>query len=408
MSQATMPCTDGMKWVADLNLDDQNMKAPPALAAGQQFIKGWRVRNTGTCAWDATYRLVYVKGNTPDAWMGGQPVPVQGAVIPGATCDLTVTLTAPAAPGVYQGTWQMQNGQGQLFGERIWVGIQVPGPVVTAPPPPPAPPPGPLARFSADRTQIQAGERVLISWAVEGVREVYFYAQGESWQSHGVAGNAQREVHPAAATTYELRVVKLDGSVETQQIHIQVATAAAPVIAQFNVSPGELIAAGSCVLIQWDIQGATSLVRVSVNGASLWEGAPPSGSLPHCPPGPGHYAYTLEGLGPGGMARAQRDVRAVVPAAAVAAAGGPAVIRRFDASPAQLARNGCTILTWEFEGVSSQNARLTRNGEQLQADLPPAGQTMDCPSRPGRMVYRLELRPANGQGIAQEAYVDVA
>lgn len=403
MTQATTQCTDGMKWVADLNLDDQNMKAPPALAAGQRFLKGWRVRNSGTCPWDATYRLVYVQGNVPNAWMGGQPVPIQGTVIAGATCDLSVALTAPATPGVYQGTWQMQNGQGQLFGERIWVGIQVPAPVAVTPPPAP----GPSTRFMADRTQIQPGERAVISWAVEGVREVYFYAQGEPWQSHGVTGQEQRTVQPAASTTYELRVVKLDGSVETQQITVQVAAGAAPVIAQFNVSPGEVMV-GGCVNVQWNIQGAASLVRVSVNGTSLWDGAPLSGSIQHCPPGPGNFAYTLEGLGPGGLARAQRDVRAIAPATAVAAAGGPAGIRRFDASPTQLARNGCTVFTWEFEGGGIQSARLTRNGAQLHADLPTSGQAMDCPGTPGRMVYRLELRLTTGQEIAQEAYVDVA
>ena len=412
MAQAMPPCTDGMKWVADLNLDDQNMKAPPALAAGQRFLKGWRVRNTGTCAWDATYRLVYVQGNVPDAWMGGQPVPIQGTVIAGATYDLSVTLTAPATPGVYQGTWQMQNGQGQLFGERIWVGIQVPAPVAAAPPPAPvvaAPPPapGPSTRFMADRTQIQPGERAIISWAVEGVREVYFYAQGEPWQSHGVTGQEQRTVQPAASTTYELRVVKLDGSVETQQIAVQVAAGPAPVIAQFDVSPGD-VTVGGCVNVQWNVQGAASLVRVSVNGASLWDGAPLNGSIQHCPPSPGNFAYTLEGLGPGGMARAQRDVRAIAPATAAVAAGGPAGIRRFDASPTQLARNGCALFTWEFEGGSIQNASLTRNGAQLQADLPASGQAMDCPGMPGRMIYRLELRLTTGQMIAQEAYVDVA
>lgn len=403
MAQATTPCTDGMKWVADLNLDDQNMKAPPALAAGQRFLKGWRVRNSGTCPWDATYRLVYIQGNVPDAWMGGQPVPIQGTVIAGATYDLSVTLTAPATPGVYQGTWQMQNSQGQLFGERIWVGIQVPAPVAATPPPAP----GPSTRFMADRTQIQAGERAVISWAVEGVREVYFYAQGEPWQTHGVTGQEQRTVQPTTSTTYELRVVKLDGSVETQQITVQVAAGAAPVLAQFNVSPGE-VPVGGCVTVQWNVQGAASLVRVSVNGASLWDGAPLSGSIQHCPPGPGNYAYTLEGLGPGGMARAQRDVRVSAPATAGAAAGGPAGIRRFDASPTQLARNGCTIFTWEFAGGGIQNASLTRNGALLQADLPESGQAMDCPGTPGRMVYRLELRLTTGQVIAQEAYVDVA
>ncbi len=59
------PCVDGMVLVQQLNLDDRNMAAPPIMPPGQQFSKGWRIRNTGTCTWDSSYRLVYVQGNTP-------------------------------------------------------------------------------------------------------------------------------------------------------------------------------------------------------------------------------------------------------------------------------------------------------------------------------------------------------
>ena len=67
-----------MAWVADLSYDDDNMKNPPVLQPGEPFQKGWRVRNTGTCTWDNSYSLNYVRGNQYGAQMNGQPVGIQG------------------------------------------------------------------------------------------------------------------------------------------------------------------------------------------------------------------------------------------------------------------------------------------------------------------------------------------
>ena len=77
------PCVDGMTFVADLNLDDRNMTAPPIMNPGQPFRKGWRIRNTGTCTWDSRYVLHPDGGNSPAASMGGRPTPVLGLVPPG-------------------------------------------------------------------------------------------------------------------------------------------------------------------------------------------------------------------------------------------------------------------------------------------------------------------------------------
>jgi len=58
--------------------------------------------------------------------MGGSYVVIHGQTPPNATYDAHVNLVAPTEGGVYQGFWQMRNREGQYFGERIWVGIQVP------------------------------------------------------------------------------------------------------------------------------------------------------------------------------------------------------------------------------------------------------------------------------------------
>ena len=127
-------CVDNMSYVADLNYDDQNMTAPPVLKPGQSFVKTWRIRNSGTCTWDSKYYLAYTSGNSSQAQMGGQPTYVKGTVAPGATYDISVNLTAPTQPGVYQGFWQMNDAKGKAFGTKVYVGIQV-----VAPTPTPAP-----------------------------------------------------------------------------------------------------------------------------------------------------------------------------------------------------------------------------------------------------------------------------
>ena len=120
------PCIDSMALVQELTDDNQDTTSPPQMNPGQAFTKGWRVRNTGTCEWDDTYRFVFGQGNVPGARMGGEPVAIEREVSSGDTYDVQINLVAPSEPGNYQAFWQMVDGRGISFGERIYVGIEVP------------------------------------------------------------------------------------------------------------------------------------------------------------------------------------------------------------------------------------------------------------------------------------------
>jgi ABC-type amino acid transport substrate-binding protein len=125
---APAACYDSMQYISDVTIPDWTVMQP-----GQQFNKTWRIKNNGTCAWDSSYRLVYVQGYA----MNGAPAVIQGVVNPGSKYDVTVGFTAPTDPGDYQSWWQMVNGQNIAFGIRIWVAITVPGeaePTATAVP----------------------------------------------------------------------------------------------------------------------------------------------------------------------------------------------------------------------------------------------------------------------------------
>ena len=300
-------CTDGAKYVADLNLDDNNMKNPPMMAPGQPFTKKWRVQNTGTCTWDSTYTFGYVQGNTQYSQMGGQRVKVSRLVPPGSTYDVAVNLVAPTVPGTYQGWWQFRNDLGQNFGERVYVGITVPSPATPTPVPPPPPQPG--VSFTVDRTNIKQGECVTFNWNVQNVQAVYFYQQGQSWESNGVVGQGSRTECPSTTTTYELRVQYTDGRVEVRQITIYVeAVASAPNITYWEVVPKDQAYVGQCVDIRWEVQGQVDNIDIREHSNMIWNGAPLRGSVQNCPTGPGEMEYTIEARGPGGTAKRQEHV----------------------------------------------------------------------------------------------------
>jgi ABC-type amino acid transport substrate-binding protein len=189
-------CIDDMAYVADITYDDKNMTAPPPVTPGQVFVKTWRVKNTGTCSWVPGYQLAYAYGNTPAAQMGGQPVPITTTVAPGATVDLSATLTAPTTPGVYQGFWQMNNASKQAFGQTIWVGVTVVDP--SQPTPAPVPPPY-ITSFRIDPTSITLGQCVQASWSVEGwVDRIVFERNGEDLIPYAPVSGTYTDCPPVA------------------------------------------------------------------------------------------------------------------------------------------------------------------------------------------------------------------
>lgn len=401
-------CIDDMSYVQDLNYDDQNMTNPPTLQPGQPFSKGWRVRNTGTCLWDATYNLAYVGGNTPAAQMGGQPRPVQGIVQPGQTYDFYVDLFAPPVPGTYQGFWSMRNTAGKQFGDRVWVGIRVPAPATVTPQPTQTP--STDITFTADKTTVRQGECVAFNWNVRNARAVYFYAQGQRWEYNGVPPQGNRTVCPASTTTYYLRVVKADNTVETRQITVNVIPAPdAPLIEQFATNPQQ-ITLGQCVSLQWVVSGEVSRIRILANGGVLWDGAPLRGSLQNCPEASGTVNYTLEAGGAGGSSLAQQYVNVVTPATATPVPTLPPqspIIDAFAVTPGQIAVGECVTVNWSTSGGTSR-VNIRREGVPLVSNGGLNGSIQDCPTTVGTVRYELEAASITNEFVTQSALLGVS
>lgn len=400
------PCVNSAQFVADLNYDDKNMTAPPVLQPGQSFTKGWRLRNNGNCDWAASFFLGFAFGNTPAAQMGGQPTPVGRVVPPGQTVDINVKLIAPGIPGTYQGFWQMHDANGTPFGERIWVGIAVPGQPTPVPPPTATPIPG--INFSANPTVINQGQCTTFDWNVQGINGVWFFPQGQPWQNNGVPGVSSQTQCPQQTTTYFLRVQFNDGSVQERQITIVVNPAGpgTPVIERFTADPSQ-ISLGQTVTLQWQITGPTTRVVILRNNAPVWDGAPTTGSYNDAPQSVGNVVYTLRAFDTN--QQAVQTSRTVV----VGDPGSqPPVINAFKVEPTVLfSGDQCVMISWDAGGGTSL-VRIYRNyvtQTQLAIDgtrVQGSG-LQDCPqAAAGAQVgYRLEASNAQGQTVVRDIVV---
>ena len=108
---------DSLEFVADVNVPDDTNMSP-----GQDFLKTWRVKNTGSCPWGEGYELVYA-GYANE--MAGQAQPITQVVQPGQEVEVSVQFTAPDQIGEYLSAWQMENPAGVTFEDIIFVRIIV-------------------------------------------------------------------------------------------------------------------------------------------------------------------------------------------------------------------------------------------------------------------------------------------
>lgn len=88
-----------------------------AMSAGQEFVKTWKIINTGICTWDTSYKAIFSYSSPPNQRMNAQPIPLTVLVAPGQEVEVSVQFTAPATPGEYTLYWQMVNGAGIPFGQ---------------------------------------------------------------------------------------------------------------------------------------------------------------------------------------------------------------------------------------------------------------------------------------------------
>jgi len=101
----------------------------------------------------------------------------------------------------------------------------VAAPPVAAPPPPPPPPPAPTVTLTADRTAINAGQSVTLSYAATNATSVTIQPGIGAVQP---ATSGTRQVSPAALTRYSATATGPGGTATSAEVTVSVAAAAPP------------------------------------------------------------------------------------------------------------------------------------------------------------------------------------
>ncbi len=110
------PCTNNLTFLQDLTVPDGTVLAPGAVVDKQ-----WLVQNSGTCNWDARYRLKLISGEA----MGAAPDQALYPAIAGSRPTIRIVFTAPFEPGTYSSTWQAVDPEGIPFGQTIYLEIVI-------------------------------------------------------------------------------------------------------------------------------------------------------------------------------------------------------------------------------------------------------------------------------------------
>jgi hypothetical protein len=109
-------CSDNLTFIQDLTIPDNSF-----ITLGSTIDKQWLVENSGTCNWNAGYRLRHIGGAILDA-------PEEFALYParaGTQATVQIFFIAPFTDGVYESAWQAHDPDGSAFGDPIYIRIVV-------------------------------------------------------------------------------------------------------------------------------------------------------------------------------------------------------------------------------------------------------------------------------------------
>lgn len=120
-SSKSSPVNDSFKditfqstFVSNVNVEDGQI-----FPAGAEFIKCWRLQNSGDVAWPETTRLNFIAGDRMAAFNGAPLSYHVGRIEPGATTDVVAAdMKAPEYTGKHTGYWRLADGR-KHFGQNI-------------------------------------------------------------------------------------------------------------------------------------------------------------------------------------------------------------------------------------------------------------------------------------------------
>ncbi|EDV28850.1 uncharacterized protein TRIADDRAFT_19174 [Trichoplax adhaerens] len=105
-----------MTFIQDVTIGEGESVQP-----NTQFVKTWRIQNSGQKRWPDSVRLRFIGG---DQLGPSHEVRVQSHDAQ-EIGDVSVVMISPNQPGTFQGRWRMATQEGLFFGDIIWVIISV-------------------------------------------------------------------------------------------------------------------------------------------------------------------------------------------------------------------------------------------------------------------------------------------
>jgi hypothetical protein len=103
------------RFVSDVTIPDNTQIEP-----GEEFVKTWKLRNSGSCDWPDDTVLARVKSQ-----LGGEETVTVGAVPMGEDVEISINLVAPEEDGGYDGVWTLRAGETDIPNGRVTAVIQV-------------------------------------------------------------------------------------------------------------------------------------------------------------------------------------------------------------------------------------------------------------------------------------------
>ena len=107
--------------VFDVEVVGENPVFLRTLAPDQEFTVYWELKNTGTCALPAGVEIASQSSSILET----VTLPEIESIPVEETVEIVATFRAPSGYGVYTGTWQLQDSEGEVFGEELEVSCQV-------------------------------------------------------------------------------------------------------------------------------------------------------------------------------------------------------------------------------------------------------------------------------------------
>lgn len=98
----------------DYILADETVPDGTVFKPGEDFVKTFKLTNTGTCKWDEGYSFEYLGGT-----LDGYTIALKKSadfVDPGESIVFKLNLTASLEPQTYTNCWRMKDDQGYYFG----------------------------------------------------------------------------------------------------------------------------------------------------------------------------------------------------------------------------------------------------------------------------------------------------